>query len=68
MPNNKLVLHVATLLVPSISVEFFEALLQYLEQKMDCRTTLMYESRVESPPEDLFQGTHAMDVGMFVCH
>lgn len=64
--TNRRVLRVATFLVPSISVEFFEALLRYLEQEMECRTTLMYESRTEHPAADLFKGSHAMDMGMFV--
>lgn len=65
--TNKFTLHVATYLVPSISVEFFESLLQYLEQKLVCRTSLVYESRSEGPPSDgtdLFTGDHAFDIGM----
>lgn len=65
--TNKSTLHVATYLVPSISVEFFESLLQYLERKLGCQTTLRYESRSEGPLHDgsaLFTGSHAVDVGM----
>lgn len=69
--TNKFTLHVATYLVPSISVEFFESLLQYLERKLDCRTTLLYESRYEAPPANgssLFKGSHAVDIGRYPPH
>ena len=59
-------LRLATFLVPSISVEFFEALVLYLEKKMKCQATLLYESRFEGPQsarEDLFSGPHAVDLG-----
>jgi hypothetical protein len=66
--TNKSTLHVATYLVPSISVEFFESLLQYLEKKLSRRISLVYASRSEGPPSDgtadLFAGDHAIDVGM----
>lgn len=45
-------LNVATYLVPSISIEFFEALMVYLERKLKCHTTLRYESRWEGPPNE----------------
>lgn len=45
-------LNVATYLVPSISIEFFEALMVYFERRLKCHTTLRYESRWEGPPKE----------------
>ena len=47
--DKKTELKVATFLTPSVSVEFFEALMSYLESKLKCQTTLRYESRFEGP-------------------
>lgn len=58
-------LNVATYLVPSISIEFFEALMLYFERKLKCHTTLRYESRWEGPPKeraDIF-GEDGIDLG-----
>jgi len=56
-------LRVATFLAPSISVDFFESLLSYLETHMKVITTLRYESRFEVPPddrEDIFSDSHGI--------
>lgn len=42
-------LHAGTYLSPSIPVEYFEMILQYLESKLGIHTTLLYESRWEGP-------------------
>lgn len=42
----------ATYLVPSISVEYFEAVANYLETKFNSFTSLLYESRFEGPTVD----------------
>ena len=62
----KVTLHLATFLVPSISVEFFEALVWYLEKELKCHVTLLYESRFEGPPTsraDMLIGPRAADIG-----
>ncbi|XP_054716423.1 uncharacterized protein LOC129225916 [Uloborus diversus] len=41
-----------TYLSPSIPVEYFEMILQYLESKLGIHTTLLYESRWEGPRAD----------------
>lgn len=46
------VIRAATYLSPGIPVEFYEAVLQYLEQRLDVHTTLLYESRWFGPPAD----------------
>jgi ABC-type phosphate/phosphonate transport system substrate-binding protein len=43
-------LKVATFLTPSVPVEYFEGVLNYLESKLGLLTTLRYESRWEGPP------------------
>jgi len=45
----KTLLRAVTYLVPSIPVEFFEAVLQYLEVRLDVEYALRYESRWEWP-------------------
>lgn len=45
-------LRAATYLSPSIPVEYFEMILQYLEHKLGIHTTLLYESRWEGPRQD----------------
>lgn len=55
-------LKVATFLVPSVSVEFFESLQSYLEQKLSCHSILRYESRFESP-QDIFNESTSCDIG-----
>lgn len=45
----KPLIRAATYLVPSIPVEYFEAVLQYLERRLDCEYALRYESRWEAP-------------------
>lgn len=60
-------LNIATYLVPSISIEFFEAVMVYLEHKLKCQTTLRYESRWEGPPKeraDIFDDD-GVDLGEF---
>ncbi|GFQ98316.1 uncharacterized protein TNCT_469761 [Trichonephila clavata] len=42
-------LHAGTYLSPSMPVEYFEMILQYLESKLGIHTTLLYESRWEGP-------------------
>jgi hypothetical protein len=49
MADVKRELRIATFLTPSVSIEFFEALMTYLESKIQCQTTLRYESRFEGP-------------------
>uniref|UniRef100_L7M580 Putative abc transporter n=1 Tax=Rhipicephalus pulchellus TaxID=72859 RepID=L7M580_RHIPC len=46
------VIRAATYLSPGIPVEFFQAVLDYLEQRLDVHTTLIYESRWFGPPAD----------------
>ena len=53
-------LRMATYLTPSVSIEFFEALMSFIESKMKCQTSLRYESRFEGPPAergDIFADT-----------
>jgi ABC-type phosphate/phosphonate transport system substrate-binding protein len=38
--------------VPSLPVEYFESILDYIEVRLGCEATLMYESRWECPPKD----------------
>ena len=60
-------LNIATYLVPSISIEFFQAVMVYLERKLKCHTTLRYESRWEGPPKeraDIFDDD-GVDLGKF---
>lgn len=52
LPVHKPVLRAATYLVPSIPVEYFEAVLHYLEVRLGCDSSLRYESRWEGPPAD----------------
>lgn len=58
-------MRIATFLVPSISIEFFEALSHYLEHKSKCYTTLTCESRWDGPNKDrpdIF-GDEGVDLG-----
>ncbi|KAI1292046.1 hypothetical protein HDE_07151 [Halotydeus destructor] len=48
--TSNLVLKLGTYLVPSIPVEYFENLLDYIEVRLGCEATLMYESRWEYSP------------------
>ena len=47
--QQKLPLQIITYLVPSMSVELFEAIAQYLESSLGRETTLVYESRFIGP-------------------
>lgn len=58
----KTTIKIATFLVPSVSVEFFESLQAYLEQKLKCHSLLRYESRFECP-SDIFTESNAVDIG-----
>ena len=60
----KTTIKIATFLVPSVSAEFWESLQSYLEQKLNCHSTLRYESRFEIP-NDIFNEPNAIDIGMF---
>ena len=45
-------LQIITYLVPSLNVELFETLAQYLESSLGKETTLVYESRFIGPQPD----------------
>jgi hypothetical protein len=50
--QQKLPLQIITYLVPSLSVEIFETIAQYLESALGRETTLVYESRFIGPQPD----------------
>uniref|UniRef100_A0A1W7R9W8 Putative phosphite transport system-binding protein PtxB n=1 Tax=Hadrurus spadix TaxID=141984 RepID=A0A1W7R9W8_9SCOR len=50
--GDKIHLRAATYLSPSIPIEYYEMLLQYLEEKLGIYTSLLYESRWEGPHPD----------------
>ena len=61
-------LRLITYLVPSISVEFFEAIGDYLENALKKESVLMYESRFNGPMKDrvdLFKANLA-DIGILI--
>ena len=43
------VLRIATYMCPSIPVEYYEMICGYLEEKLNLQTTLIYDSRRNSP-------------------
>lgn len=47
------VLHAGTYLVPSIPVEFFVKVLEYIEAKLGYFTTLLYEPKIHVPMLDI---------------
>lgn len=51
MPS--IILRAGTYLVPSIPVEFFMTVLEYIEAKLGYSTTLLYESRHDTPKSDI---------------
>lgn len=46
------IIRAATYLSPGIPVEFYEAVLHFVEQRLGVHTTLLYESRWFGPPAD----------------
>jgi ABC-type phosphate/phosphonate transport system substrate-binding protein len=53
--------------VPSVPVEYFEAVLHYLEVRLGCETTLRYESRWETPPADRRSPFDDIDFAWMTC-
>jgi len=47
--NNKPKLTLATYLCPSLPVELFQLLAEFLEQDLGCEVTLVYEWRAQGP-------------------
>lgn len=67
MPHTGGKLRLVTYMCPSHPVELYELLLAYLEETLDCETTLLYESRGPGPlpdRDDPFT-TDSVDVGLF---
>ncbi|XP_022103895.1 uncharacterized protein LOC110986379 [Acanthaster planci] len=62
------ILRLITYLAPSIPLEYFEVLKEYLEEKLDCYVYLLCESRWSGPPDDRVDPftTGDADIG-FVC-
>jgi hypothetical protein len=50
--TNKLKLTLATYLCPSLPVELFQLLAEFLEQDLGCEVTLVYEWRASGPLPD----------------
>jgi hypothetical protein len=50
--NNKLKLSLGTYLCPSLPVELFQLLAEFLEQDLECEVTLVYEWRASGPLPD----------------
>ena len=62
------ILHAGTYLVPSIPVEFFVTILDYIETKLGYTTTLLYEPRHHAPRIDVQDpfASGYLDIGIYL--
>lgn len=63
MANKPSILNLATYMCPSVPVEYYEFLAEYLETQLKYQTALLYNSRKPGP--DSSRGDqHRIDIGM----